>query len=57
MVSMTVMTALKDIFSGSLSQNSSSPKCLIIFVSGFSEEAEKNYMHLSYLNIDTNDIY
>lgn len=28
------------------------PKWLIIIVSGFSEEAEKSYMHLSHLNID-----
>lgn len=54
---MTVMIALKGKFSGSLSQNSPSPKWLIIIVSGFSEEAEKNYMHLSHLNIDIKYIY
>lgn len=56
-MNITVITTFKNVFSWSLSWNSSSPKRLIIILSGFSEEKEKYYMHLSHLNIDIKYIY
>jgi len=57
MVSRTLLIAFKDVFSELLSQDSSSPTWLIIIVPGFIEDAEKNYKHLSHLNIDIKYIY
>lgn len=56
-MNITVIISFKNVFSWSLSWNSSSPKRLIIILSGFSEEKAKYYMHLSHLNIDIKYIY